>query len=79
LLGLRHHDVDPLHGTVMVGRQPRRSLVEGRSWFPLTPGLEESGSPLRHHAATVIARDTDVTLRELMATLGRSSLVAALR
>lgn len=34
---------------------------------------------LRHHAATVIARNPDVTLRELMATIGHSSPVAALR
>jgi integrase len=34
---------------------------------------------LRHHAATVIARNPDVTLRELMATIGHSSHVAALR
>ena len=33
---------------------------------------------LRHHAATVIARNPDVTLRELMATIGHSSHVAAL-
>ena len=34
---------------------------------------------VRHHAATVIARNPDVTLRELMATIGHSSHVAALR
>jgi integrase len=34
---------------------------------------------LQHHAATVIARNPDVTLRELMATIGHSSHVAALR
>ena len=34
---------------------------------------------LRHHAATVIARNPNVTLRELMATIGHSSHVAALR
>jgi integrase len=34
---------------------------------------------LRHHAATVIARNPNVTLRELMATIGHSSYVAALR
>jgi integrase len=34
---------------------------------------------LRHHAATVIARNPNVTLRELMATIGHSSPVAALR
>jgi integrase len=34
---------------------------------------------LRHQAATVIARNPDVTLRELMATIGHSSHVAALR
>jgi hypothetical protein len=34
---------------------------------------------LRHHAATVIASDPNVTLRELMATIGHSSHVAALR
>jgi hypothetical protein len=34
---------------------------------------------LRYHAATVIARNPDVTLRELMATIGHSSHVAALR
>jgi integrase len=34
---------------------------------------------LRHHAATVIARNPSVTLRELMATIGHSSHVAALR
>ena len=32
-----------------------------------------------HHAATVIARYPDVTLRELMATISHSSHVAALR
>jgi integrase len=34
---------------------------------------------LRHHAATVIARNPNVTLRELMTTIGHSSHVAALR
>lgn len=34
---------------------------------------------LRPHAATVIARNPDVTLKELMATIGHSSPVAALR
>ncbi len=34
---------------------------------------------LRHHAATVIARNPNVTFRELMATIGHSSHVAALR
>ena len=34
---------------------------------------------LRHHAATIIARNPNVTLRELMATIGHSSHVAALR
>jgi hypothetical protein len=34
---------------------------------------------LRHHAATVIARNPNVTLRELMATICHSSRVAALR
>jgi integrase len=34
---------------------------------------------LRHHAVTVIARNPNVTLRELMATIGHSSPVAALR
>ena len=34
---------------------------------------------LRHHAATVIARNPNVTLRKLMATIGHSSHVAALR
>jgi integrase len=34
---------------------------------------------LRHHAATVIARNPDVTLKELMTTIGHSSPVAALR
>ena len=34
---------------------------------------------LRHHAATLIARNPNVTLRELMATIGHSSYVAALR
>jgi hypothetical protein len=34
---------------------------------------------LRHHAATVIARNPNVTLRELMATIGHSSHVATLR
>ena len=34
---------------------------------------------LRHHAATVIARNPNVTLRELMAAIGHSSPVAALR
>jgi integrase len=34
---------------------------------------------LRHHAATVIARSPNVTLRELMAAIGHSSPVAALR
>ena len=34
---------------------------------------------LRHHAATVIARNPNVTSRELMATIGHSSHVAALR
>ncbi len=34
---------------------------------------------LRHQAATVIARNPNVTLRELMATIGHSSHVAALR
>jgi len=34
---------------------------------------------LRHHAATLIARNPNVTRRELMATIGHSSHVAALR
>jgi integrase len=34
---------------------------------------------LRHYAATVIARNPNVTLRELTATIGHSSHVAALR
>ena len=34
---------------------------------------------LRHHAATVIARNPNVTLCEVMATIGHSSHVAALR
>jgi hypothetical protein len=34
---------------------------------------------LRHHAVTVIAHNPNVTLRELMATIGHSSHVAALR
>ncbi len=34
---------------------------------------------LRHHAATVIARNPNVTWRELMAAIGHSSPVAALR
>ncbi len=34
---------------------------------------------LRHHAATVIARNPNVTLSELMATIGHSSHAAALR
>ncbi len=34
---------------------------------------------LRHHAATLVARNRDVTLKELMAMIGHSSPVAALR
>jgi hypothetical protein len=34
---------------------------------------------LRHHAATTFARKPDITLKELMATLGHASPVAALR
>jgi len=34
---------------------------------------------LRHHAATMFARKPDLTLRELMATIGHSSPAAALR
>jgi integrase len=34
---------------------------------------------LRHHAATVIGRNPNVTLRGLMAAIGHSSPVAALR
>jgi integrase len=138
LLGLQRHDVDPLHGTVMVVRQAQEITGRGRVLVPpkteagrrtialptfVLRALEEhlrdrvsaapdspvftrpSGLPLRrqdlshawsdactalgiegarvhdlrHHAATVIARNPDVTLRELMATIGHSSHVAALR
>src|ERR1017187_6411983 len=34
---------------------------------------------LRHHAATIIARNPNVTLKELMTTIGHSSPIAALR
>ncbi len=47
----------------------------------MSPRRAHRRSPrcVAHHAATVIARNPDVTLRELMATISHSSRVAALR
>jgi len=59
----------------------RRELSE--AW---RQGVADVGAPaglrvhdLRHHAATTFARKPDITLKELMATLGHASPVAALR
>ena len=61
---------------------PLRRQDLSRAWSDACAELGIEGArvhDLRHHAATVIARNPDVTLRELMATIGHSSHVAALR
>jgi integrase len=61
---------------------PLRRQDLSRAWNDACSALGLEGArvhDLRHHAATVIARNPDVTLRELMATIGHSSHVAALR
>jgi integrase len=74
---------------------PDGSVFTGRSGLPLRradlsqawrKAVADVGAPpglrchdLRHHAATTFARKPDVTLKELMATIGHASPVAALR
>lgn len=61
---------------------PLRRQDLSRAWTDVCFELGLEGvrvHDLRHHAATLIARNPDVTLRELMATIGHSSHVAALR
>jgi integrase len=71
-------------GAVFTGRSglPVRRADLGQAWHA---ALEAEGirslrvHDLRHHAATTFARKPDVTLKELMATIGHASPVAALR
>lgn len=61
---------------------PLRRSDLSNAWLDACGKVEIKGvhpHDLRHHAATVIARNLDVTLKELMATIGHSSPVAALR
>jgi integrase len=61
---------------------PLRRSDLSNAWHDACTAVGLSGvhpHDLRHHAATVIARNPDVTLKELMATIGHSSPVAALR
>jgi len=61
---------------------PLRRADLSRTWRDACDAVGVTGvrpHDLRHHAATVIARNPNVTLRELMATIGHSSPVAALR
>lgn len=61
---------------------PLRRSDLSAAWREACDGIGLAGvrvHDLRHHAATVIARNPNVTLRELMATIGHSSPVAALR
>jgi integrase len=61
---------------------PLRRQDLSRAWTDVCIELGLEGTrvhDLRHHAATLIARNPDTTLRELMATIGHSSHVAALR
>ncbi len=61
---------------------PLRRADLSRAWRDACDEVGVTGvrpHDLRHHAATVIARNPNVTLRELMAAIGHSSPVAALR
>ncbi len=61
---------------------PLRRADLSQAWRAACSAVGLSGvrpHDLRHHAATVIARNPNVTLRELMAAIGHSSPVAALR
>jgi integrase len=67
--------------TRLTGRPLRRADLS-LSWQTACAGAGLKGvrvHDLRHHAATLIARNREVTLKELMATIGHSSPVAALR
>ena len=61
---------------------PLRRADLSQAWRDACDGVGVNGvrpHDLRHHAATVIARNPNVTLGELMAAIGHSSPVAALR
>ena len=61
---------------------PLRRADLSQAWRDACDAVGRDGvrpHDLRHHAATVIARNPNVTLRELMAAIGHSSPVAALR
>jgi integrase len=88
LKALEHH----LHDHVTITRDapvftgqsglPLRRADVSAAWKAACTAVGLQGvhlHDLRHHAATVIARNPNVTLRELMATIGHSSPVAALR
>jgi integrase len=67
--------------TSQSGLPVRRADISA-AWKSTCEAVELKGvhlHDLRHHAATVIARNPNVTLRELMAAIGHSSPVAALR
>lgn len=61
---------------------PLRRADLSNAWRAACEAVGLSGCrvhDLRHHAATLVARNPDVTLKELMAMIGHSSPVAALR
>jgi len=73
--------VDSFLFTRPTGLPPRRQDLS-HAWKAACGDVGIEGlrpHDLRHHAATVIARNPNVTLRELMATIDHSSHVAALR
>ena len=73
--------VDSFVFTRPTGRPLRRQDLS-HAWTAACAVVGTEGArphDLRHHAATVIARNPTVTLRELMATIGPSSHIAALR
>ncbi len=71
-------------GAVFTGRSglPLRRADLSEEWRAAVVAVRLSGlriHDLRHHAATTFARKPDVTLRELMTTIGHASPAAALR
>jgi integrase len=81
---LRDHVGDAVDAWVFTGPSglPLRRADLSYAWRDACAALGLEGirpHDLRHHSATVIARNPNVTLRELMATIGHSSYVAALR
>ncbi len=81
---LRNHVEDASDAPVFTRPSglPLRRADLSQAWSGACGAVGLSGvrpHDLRHHAATVIARNPNVTLRELMTAIGHSSPVAALR